>query len=98
MSNPLHQPAVWAASLQPLADTLDRFTHFLRRPRIGKADELPPVNGIEVDPRSSGDIRLFQHFAGEFEAVGCEVRNVGIKIERAVGGQKFGQAGAWQSL
>ena len=54
------------------------------------------MNRVEIDARRRRDMGLFQHFACEFEAVGGEVRNIGIKIERAVGRQEFGEAGPRQ--
>src|SRR5579872_2661570 len=70
--------------LQPLGDARHRFTHFVSRTRVGKTDELAAMNGIEIDAGGRCDMGLFQHRAGEFETVIGEIRNIGVKVKRAI--------------
>ena len=56
------------------------------------------MHRIEIDAGGRGDVCPFQHLFGELETVGGEVRDIGIKIECAVGRQEFLKAGFRQAL
>src|SRR5262245_6263528 len=58
-----------SARAEPARDPRHRLAHVVGRARVGEADELPAMEGIEVDPRGRGDMRLLQHLFGKLEAV-----------------------------
>src|ERR1700712_1056709 len=83
---------------EPARDPGDGLAHVVGRTRVGKANELAAMERIEVDARGGRDMRLLKHLLGKFETVGCEARDIGIQIERAVGGQECVEAGLRQAL
>ena len=76
----------------------DRFVHLSRAAGVAQAQEILAVQRIEIDAGGRGHAGLLQHARREGEAVVREARHVGVKIERAVGGQKCVEPGARQSV
>src|SRR6266851_8354562 len=83
---------------EPPRDTRHGLAHFVGRTRIGKANELMAMNRIEVDAGGRRDVRLFQHLFGKLETVGGELRDIGVEVKRAVGGQELVETGLRQSF
>src|SRR4051794_4128040 len=91
--------ANWRIGLpEPPRDALHGFAHVIGGARIGEANELTAMSRIEIDAGGRRNMRFLQHLLGEFKAVGGELRDVGIKVKRAVSGQELVEAGPRQAL
>src|SRR5262249_36637591 len=75
-------------SRQPPPDPFDRGARVVARARVTEADELVPVDRIEIDARRRRHVRLAQHALRKIVAVVGEARDVGVEIERAVDGKE----------
>src|SRR5258708_34900686 len=83
---------------EPARDTRNGFAHFVGRTGIAKANEPAAVKRIEIDAGGGRDASLLQHLFGKLETVGGEFGDVGVEIERTVGGQEFVEAGLRQAF
>ncbi len=70
--------------------------HIGRRTREGKSQIGVPAPGIEIGPRRRGNAGFRQHAPAEFLAVIRQMRDVGVEIERAIGGREAREPGLWQ--
>ena len=73
--------------LEPTLDAPRGLADGCLRLGVGKANEVPPAHGIEIDPGRHGDADLLQHGLGKGGAVGGQGTDIGVEIEGAVGGK-----------
>src|SRR5216683_4883225 len=88
----------YSPPLQPCPQPFHRFADVRGGARIAEADEASPMHRIEIGARGRGDARLFQHAAGEIEAVVTKARHIGVEIEGAVDRQEVVESGTRQAL